>query len=175
MISIQNKQPHKKRIILISLLAVALVLASVGAFLYFKQTQNKAVNISPAKDTQQINTDIQPADNVDTKTPAQTTEPTKSTSDDIPASITALSQNTTNLEVRVLINIILSEGECKLSLTKGSTNIQKSSGIQASSSSSTCQGFSIPLSELSAGSWNASIVITSAGKTTTLSRDFSIK
>ena len=159
--------------IILSVILVCLLIT--GAIIYSIHYENKNTNSKLTEDSQQIDTNVQAPNNEDTKIPTQTTEPTENTPEGLSGSITALSQGASNLEVRVLINSITDEGECKLTITKGSTVIEKVSSIQPQSSSSTCEGFSIPLSDLSAGSWEVEINISSAGRSTTLNGDIAIK
>lgn len=70
-----------------------------------------------------------------------------------------------NLLIRVNIDQYLSSGNCKLSLVQnGSTVYDKEVAIENSVSTSTCDGFSIPLSELNAGSYAIEIVLNSGDK-----------
>lgn len=75
----------------------------------------------------------------------------------IALTITAANQNGSLLQLRTLIDTVTSSGSCTLKMTKGSTSVTKSVGVQALASASTCKGFDIPVSELSAGSWTASV------------------
>lgn len=57
-----------------------------------------------------------------------------------------------NLKIRVLIDGIRS-GTCTITLSSGSRSVIKTVPTQTSASSTTCQGFDIPTSELSPGKW----------------------
>ena len=67
------------------------------------------------------------------------------------------------LVIRATINQSPSNGSCQLTLTNKSTGrtIVKSADIVANPSSSTCNGFDIPVSQLSSGSWSITINLTS--------------
>lgn len=79
--------------------------------------------------------------------------------------ITANSQNGTMYQVRTLINAIINSGICTLTLTKGEATLTNTASVQASAQSSTCQGFDVPTSKLSAGTWQVAISFTGAGRT----------
>lgn len=80
-------------------------------------------------------------------------------------SLTASQQNGSVVQIRTLLDSVVSGGTCQLELTKGSTTIKRTASIQALSSSSTCQGFDIPTSELSAGTWNITVSAISGSAT----------
>lgn len=69
----------------------------------------------------------------------------------------SLSSNSSVYQIRSIIGLVTASGTCSLTLTNGEKTITKAAAIQALSSDSTCQGFDIPLSELSSGSWSATL------------------
>ena len=69
--------------------------------------------------------------------------------------------------VRVSLDQYLADGTCTLTLS-GAGNYTASAPIVPSASTSTCQGFDIPLSSLSAGSYDIRIDITSGSLSGTL-------
>lgn len=71
----------------------------------------------------------------------------------VDVTITIDQNDGSNLKIRSLISAIDNSGSCTLTLTQNGTNVQKKADVQALSSSSTCKGFSVPLSELSPGRW----------------------
>jgi hypothetical protein len=73
--------------------------------------------------------------------------------------ITTAMTSSDTLTVRTLISKITTEGSCELSLQKQESDDEynESVGIQALPSASTCQGFSIPLSKLSNGTWTVTV------------------
>lgn len=73
-----------------------------------------------------------------------------------------------NLIIRTTINQSISSGTCQLTLSSNGRTVTKSTNISQNPSSSTCQGFDIPVSELSQGTWQIDIEITSGDKNTTL-------
>lgn len=68
------------------------------------------------------------------------------------------------LIVRTTINQSLSSGLCEISLVNGSATITRTSNIIPNPSSSSCEGFDIPTSELGSGNWEIMIKITSGDK-----------
>jgi len=71
--------------------------------------------------------------------------------------ITAANQNSGILQVRTQISRVVNTGKCTITLTKLDKTVTKSVDTQALASTSTCKGFDIPVSELSAGSWNMTL------------------
>lgn len=70
-------------------------------------------------------------------------------------SITSANQNNGQLQIRTLIETVAS-GRCALTLS-GSHTVTREADTQALASSSTCQGFDVPISELSPGTWDIKI------------------
>ncbi len=54
----------------------------------------------------------------------------------------------------------VNDGTCKLTLTKGSQSVEKSSSIKQSNTYFVCDGFDIPKSELTNGNWDISLLVT---------------
>lgn len=83
------------------------------------------------------------------------TAPTTST---VTLDITAANKTSDMLLVRTLIQTISSSGTCSLTMTgPGKMTYTATSAIQPNASSSTCQGFNIPLSNLGQGTWSITI------------------
>ncbi len=80
------------------------------------------------------------------------------------------------LVIRVTINNDPLDGTCRLSLTSKSTSktVTRSASIISNPSSSTCDGFSIPVKELSKGLWNIVIQIESNGVSGKISGEVSV-
>lgn len=95
-------------------------------------------------------------------------DPKTNAADSSPSSlstrITTASVEDNMLYIRNDISGIYSEGSCTLSLQKSSSTVTKSAGIQALPKSSTCKGFNVPVSELSAGTWSITITVTINGQ-----------
>ena len=81
--------------------------------------------------------------------------------------ISTLEQSGDILIVRTVINNNVTSGSCSLKLTKGTATIDKQAAIGLVTSYYTCQGFDVPTSELSPGTWSASVSISSDGETAT--------
>lgn len=96
-------------------------------------------------------------------TPAAPTSTPASTLRDVQVTITAANQNGSILQIRALIGAVENTGTCTLVLSReGQSSVTKTAGTQALSSTSTCQGFDVPTSELSPGTWQALITYTSS-------------
>lgn len=79
-----------------------------------------------------------------------------------------------NVVIRTTINQMLGSGTCSLTLSNGQRTVTRSSGIVQNPSSSTCEGFSVPTSELGSGSWDINIQVASDNRTGTLSDSISL-
>lgn len=100
--------------------------------------------------------------------PAPTPGATKST---VLVDITAANQNNPNLQIRVLIQALVANGECKLTLTKGSSSYTVTAATSPTSTTSTCAGFDVPVSKLSPGTWKAVVDVSSSTVTGQATKD----
>lgn len=99
--------------------------------------------------------------NENNNTPSDQPANTPAQQNTVGMNITAANQNGSMLQIRTLINIVSSSGTCTLNLTKsGSPTVTKTANVQALPSSSTCQGFDVPVAELSSGTWTATVQYT---------------
>lgn len=168
-----NSKKSKNKTLVIGLSSLGVVLAlSAASFAYVylfdgdlfgwkrSETQQVEVNYDPptteqvqagqATKEEALGQDGKPKE-TDTANPATAT-----------ITVTAAFQNGSVFQIRSLITPLTGSGTCTLTLTKGSSTLTKNADIQAQASSSTCRGFDIPVSELSAGEWN--VVLTFEGK-----------
>lgn len=95
-------------------------------------------------------------------TPPPVTPPESgSTKSTVAVQISAAAQNGSVFQLHALIDAVENTGTCTLTLIKGSFSVVKTAGVQALSTTSTCQGFDIPISELGPGDWQAALVYSS--------------
>jgi len=78
------------------------------------------------------------------------------------------------LQIRTLINGVNDNSKCELIMSNANKSITKTAGIQALASSSTCQGFDIPVSDLSSGEWTIKINIINNSSNLTATRKIKI-
>lgn len=69
------------------------------------------------------------------------------------------------LTLRTTIEQSLTSGTCTLTLSSNGRTVTKTANIAPNPSSSTCEGFSVPVSELGSGQWNIEISIVSDDRT----------
>lgn len=155
-------------VLVLALGAVIYVYAFNGSIFGWKKTpaSDSSINYSPPTEEQKkagentkdasLNSSQEQKPNNTNETPAPPT-PTQGSKSNVSLVITAANQNPTSLQIRSEIGIVTSEGTCTLTLTKDSKTITKTANIQALPRISTCQGFDIPLSELSSGQWSAAL------------------
>ena len=178
-----EKNKRKKWIIPVIVLAILLAGASAGAFYYMNRTQpvtdtsndvpenarNKVNLNSPTDEQQKAGSDIK-KESLENENKSE-----NSPTQNIPIIISAANQNGNTLQIRSLIQSVLGSGTCTIELSRNDQKISKTSGVQAMSSSSTCQGFDIPVSELSPGTWTIHLTISSEGGAGSASRTVEIQ
>ncbi len=171
-----KKSHSTKKVIILSAL-LFLIIGVVGLIAYYSLTPTESPsnagtttdqNDTTPTEGRSVNPTIPDAKEETVTSPDQPSsdpvpEPTPSTESDgkstVGMEITAANQNDSTVTIRTLIEAITSLGTCKLiikAVDSGKT-YQASAGVQALPSSSTCKGFSVPVSELGTGQWNIAV------------------
>lgn len=188
-----QKKTNKKPIIAACIIVVLGVVLACGYF-WLHKSQPQEHSSKPADQTTKQNSDHNKSDTSTssgtTSSRANHTQPESrekekeaqpqyegediNSSDSLSGVITYSAVVGQNLVIRTSINQSLSIGTCQLTLSSSSKNITKSSNIVPNPSSSTCEGFDIPVSEIGSGSWNISIAISSGSQSGKLSGNVQI-
>jgi hypothetical protein len=186
--SLKRSTNHKKLLIIacVILLLVAIPLTYVYAFNgnlfgWKKPTiQNTSINkgstnYGPATPEQQkAGTSAKSGSTTDT-TPSPAPIP-GSDKKSVQVTITAANQNGSVLQIRALIGAVENTGTCTLVLSRaGQSSVTKTAGTQALSSTSTCQGFDVPTTELSTGAWQALITYDSPTLTGSATKSITVQ
>ena len=187
--SIYKKKFTKKSIII----SGVIVLLIVGALVYVyafngnqfdQKPQQKSSPSSinavdygpPTSEQQKSGSDIKSNSSNSSDTPPAPTPIPGSSKKNVQMTITAANQNGSTLQIRVLIGAVENTGTCTLALTStGRPTVKKTAGTQALASTSTCQGFDIPMSELSAGTWQALITYDSSTLTGSATKSITLQ
>ena len=110
-----------------------------------------------------------------TKTPPQFDGDDPNDSPQLTISINYIGVSDKSLLVRTTIDQTISSGTCRLVLSRtGAPSITKLAEVTANPSSATCTGFDVPISELSSGSWMATITVTDGTREGTATKGISI-
>lgn len=175
---INKKTVKKKSILIIVVTATALVvLLGYGAYAIANQSwpfaSPKSSQISEANTGEATPRDTTSEPTSSPKTPTKNENSDSATpSENFDVTITAAKTSGDNLQVSSLIKLVTNKGSCTLTLEKGNEQITKTSDIHAGPSSSTCKGFTVPLSDLSAGTWHLHLSVQSNKKTGSDSRTY---
>lgn len=170
-------------LLLAAIATLTYVYAFNGDLFGWKKHQNSVqdngtINYSPAT-TEQQKAGSKAKSGSSSDTPPAPTQIPGSDKKNVQVTITAptgATQNGSVLQIRVLIGAVENTGTCTLVLTRaGQSSVTKTAGTQALSSSSTCQGFDVPTSELSAGTWQALITYESSTLTGTATRSITVQ
>ena len=125
----------------------------------------KPVEVSPEKSSEEKPKEAEKEDSDDGKSIKQNEGSDPNASPSLTGSLTSANKSGDNLVIRVNIDQYLSSGTCSLKLENNGTLIEKSANIFPTASTSSCEGFDVPLSELSSGTWNIIINLASGEKT----------
>jgi uncharacterized membrane protein len=160
----KNTSNTKKKYTLLTIGALVIIIASLLVYYFITKTNNTAYNPTTKSSTPNITApttkEQSEAGNEAKKDTINkgVSFTTPQAASDIAISISASQQNDQMFQIRTLINKVMGSGSCTIVLAKtASTTITKTADIQTLSSSSTCKGFDIPLSELSVGNWTVEI------------------
>ena len=180
----------KRKIITLSLIVLAVVLAIAGYFLKTqydaaKQTKVSGLNSinygNPTGDQQQNGSTIKQK-SATSKTGSGSDQPSApttnpgSTQSSVNVSITAANQSGTTLQVRALIGAVVNTGTCTITFMRtGQTTVTETSSVQPLASTSTCEGFNVPTSNLSPGIWHMTITYNDTALTGASEKDVTIQ
>ncbi len=188
---IEKRKSKKRTVVIIVVAIVLLVTASAFTYVYAmngklfgweaQKAQNKSnnqgtVNNGPATSEQQKAGSAAKSGSKETP-PAPAPIP-GSNQKSVQVLITSANQNQSGspLVISSQIGAVVDSGTCTLTLTKAEeTNVTKTAGVQALASTSTCQGFDIPASELSVGTWHILLEYSSSTLTGSAAKDVVIK
>lgn len=156
----KNKKrfPFKKLIVP----AIAVILIAGGVYVY-ASSNNSSGNTPKDTETTQpapVNDPVPEGEVPTNATNKENLGNEPETNTDGPlVTITAASINGSMLQVRALIQGVVTDGTCDLSVTQNGVEIlKKSAGVQAGPSTSTCQGFDVDISDIPNG--DTSLVVT---------------
>ena len=192
--SITPKKSTKKYYLIA---AAVIVLLVAGAFTYVyafngsifgwkkPPVKDASINYNPPTEEQKqagentkdasLNPSEEQKPNNTNETPTPPSTPTPGSKSTVTLTITAANQNPPSLQIRTEIGALTSEGTCTLTLTKGAKAVTRTAGIQALPRISTCQGFDIPLSELSSGQWNVAVHFENSALTADTTKQITIQ
>lgn len=150
-----------------------------GSLFGWKSSQNttdySSTNYGPAT-TEQKQAGVKTKSSTTSDTPPTLTKITGSDKKNTEVTISAINQNSSTLQIRVLISAVEDTGVCAITLTSTRQSaVTATANTQALASASTCKGFDIPLSKLAAGSWHILIEYSSPVLTGSTSQDMVIK
>ena len=172
---IQQKKSPKKAL-LIAGITVLILGGGVYAYYAARPSDNKRSAETANNDTPKINDETDKTDDKTTptttgedgkETPKQYEGDNPNTDKSLTGIINYKSVADGNLTLRVTIDQSLTSGTCSLKLTSAGKTVTRSAPVVANPSSSTCEGFSVPVSELSSGQWAIEITVTSGSRTGT--------
>ena len=175
-------RPHRKRVKHPALLALFLLILALGLLWGTKvlidyitaprqETENAQIEIiptiRPSQESQTTNNTSTPdSEDAPDKTPIKTEGANPNYSSGLTGSITYAAVSGDKAIIRINIDQTVGEnGTCALTLSKsGRKDITKAVNTMDNPASSTCQGFDIPVKELSKGIWNIKIDLSAGGK-----------
>lgn len=186
-----TKQKYHTRKILIIAAALILAVGLIFATLEFLHVNNFTRQNSNTNTTdngsQTININNDPATKEQVEAGSNTKNGSSSDTPSQPATIegetkkvaqvtiSAANQNDPYLQIRTIIGAVEASGTCSLSLISSSKTVTKTAPVQPLATTSTCQGFDVPLTELAKGNWQIKIVYSSNSLTGTATQDIVIK
>lgn len=157
---VSTRKQKNKLLIITAGLGVIILLCGISYYVYASYFTTP-VQQPPTLEDQSKNTP--PQKPLDSKIDSHSQDsppapiPQENGKDKVELAITSYNQGGTAYQIRSIIYAVVSDGECTLILTKSDEVIVKKSPVQALPNSATCQGFDVPLSELSSGNWQVNL------------------
>lgn len=174
-----SKRKNKKYIILT--VAILITATAILGFIYLKKAQTpENPTLSTERFTEPDNTQISKTNESENSNPDAKKEikniegPDPQTLEKLSGTITYSGVVGQMLVIRTNIDQFISEGSCNLKLSNNTAVIEKQSTLVTNPSSSTCDGFNVPLVELSNGDWDIEITVSGNNKSGTIKGKVSI-
>lgn len=172
---IQQKKSPKKALLITG---IAVLILSGGIYAYYttRPSDDRRSAETTNNDTPKTNGETAKTDDKTTPTssgengkdtPKQYEGDSPNTSNSLTGVINYKSVVDGNLTLRITIDQSLASGTCSLKLISSGKTVSRSASVVSNPSSSTCEGFSVPVSELSDGQWSIEITVTSGDRTGT--------
>ena len=175
----KTKKKKQNKIIPVILVIFGLAAVAGLVFLAFKlfnkndqsqEINNTSVNVQANNNQTQTpavpeNTEPSPEPFVEKEPVIQYSGDNPNDSEVISGAITYASVSNDNLVIRVNIDQYISEGNCTLSLVGTNTSVIDTARVIDSASTSTCEGFNVPLSKIKDQSIDIYIEVQSSTKT----------
>ncbi len=167
----RKKQKNKKKK-LIWLLVVVLVAAGVGGYFVVSSLNNKEENKEETSEYKEEKNEDESIDEedvaekaVEEKKVVQYEGEDANNSDSLTGVVTYAAVVGDKVTIRVSIDQYLSSGTCGLTLTRSGATVYSSiANIVGSASTSTCEGFDVPTSELGGGAMEIIINLNSGDR-----------
>lgn len=190
-LSTKSMRSPRKKIALITVVIVAAILAGALVYAYTAKrwpfpssssAADKGINYAPPTDAQSNATGSTKQNSSSTETTGSDPSPNPTPAANagqkpsVNMTVTAANQSSGTLYIRMLIETISSTGTCTLSMTgPNSRTYNATSGVQAGPSTSTCQGFNVPVSSLVSGQWHAVINYADSSVQASASKDITVQ
>lgn len=168
MINPIKKTRHIKKKMIIAVGTFVVLLGVAAIYFVYKNrpttpattpTTQKPINYTPPTNDEKTAGDQIKKQELDSQ--KQTSDGSNNTPSTVPLVITSTSQSSGMVYIRVIIQEVTSTGSCTLSMSNSSGGTYTAtSPVQSMASSSTCEGFNVPVSKLSQGSWDINIKYT---------------
>ena len=168
---IKNRSNNSKNIVIIVLVLLIIAVCSVTYFVFIR---NKNIPNENQSESSQLDNEN---GNEKNETPIQnesTNNPTAGTDETIDGYFTHKSISNDTLVLRVLIGELLSGGSCSLKIINGERAVTRQAPTINSATTASCEGFDIPVSELSSGLWTIQIEITANNRLGTITDEIRI-
>lgn len=178
-----NRSSNRKKYIIIGIIA-GLILISGTTYAIVSMNQSEPKSTKPTKEEtkagnsaklETLNENTESGENNSTTGSSKNKDESTDTSESATINITAKNQNGSLFQIRAMIDVIETGGTCTLTLSKGNSVVTRQVQTQALAQATTCQGFDIPVSELSAGTWDTKISYEHTGVTAEVTDTIEVK
>lgn len=173
-----RKKNKKRTIIILAIVAILVIGAGVTTYILWPRENTNESTVTNDGDNKEDEEDSQTQTDQDTNSQATEAAPQSpivhedekdiaqpyegsniNSSSSLSGTITYSAVSGDTVIIRTTVDQVIGSGNCEIVLSNGAKTVTKTSNIAQNPSSSTCEGFDIPVVELGAGNWNIAIEI----------------
>lgn len=182
---IKNKKTlinRKKTAIIVIFALIILLAVAVSAFFVLHKSTNSVIDTTKSNsDVNKVNYESATSDqiksgsstkedNATSNTDGQTANDNAKAASHVTITVAQENAAKTAVQIRSYIDVLDSTATCTLTLTKESATVSRTASVQVSANVTTCMGFDVNVSDLSPGTWSATVAYlgnTASGSATT--------
>lgn len=178
---------NNRKINLFISLGIILIVGALGAYYYMHHfqvgifqpphpvTNENSSKVNSINYNSPTSEQIKTGNDIKTQS-ANNNQTTTETPQAVTMEITSTTQNGSTYNIRTIIDTLSTAGSCSLQMTgPNGVSYTAQANVQAMASSTTCEGFNVPISSLSSGAWTITIDFSDGTKSASATKNVTIQ